>query len=57
MLPVVRSCSTRESEEAVLTDLKWLGIHWDEGAAERGRGMIVGGGMHNRQGVITCSLL
>ncbi|KAI7838189.1 hypothetical protein COHA_008037 [Chlorella ohadii] len=23
--------STRESEEAVLTDLKWLGIHWDEG--------------------------
>lgn len=25
--------STRESEEAVLTDLKWLGINWDEGAA------------------------
>ena len=24
--------STRESEEAVLTDLKWLGINWDEGA-------------------------
>lgn len=23
--------STRESEEAVLTDLKWLGIEWDEG--------------------------
>lgn len=23
--------STRESEEAVLTDLKWLGITWDEG--------------------------
>jgi glutamyl-tRNA synthetase len=23
--------STRESEEAVLTDLKWLGIQWDEG--------------------------
>lgn len=23
--------STRESEEAVLTDLRWLGIHWDEG--------------------------
>lgn len=25
--------STRESEEAVLTDLKWLGIQWDEGGA------------------------
>ncbi|KAI3438090.1 hypothetical protein D9Q98_000532 [Chlorella vulgaris] len=23
--------STRESEEAVLTDLKWMGIEWDEG--------------------------
>lgn len=23
--------STRESEEAVLEDLRWLGIHWDEG--------------------------
>lgn len=23
--------STRESEEAVLTDLRWLGIAWDEG--------------------------
>lgn len=23
--------STRESEEAVLKDLQWLGIHWDEG--------------------------
>lgn len=23
--------STRESEEAVLTDLRWLGIDWDEG--------------------------
>lgn len=29
--------STRESEEAVLTDLKWLGINWDEGASSRGR--------------------
>lgn len=25
--------STRESEEAVLGDLRWLGIHWDEGEA------------------------
>ena len=24
--------STRESEEAVLEDLTWLGIQWDEGA-------------------------
>lgn len=23
--------STRESEEAVLRDLKWLGLDWDEG--------------------------
>ena len=23
--------STRESEEAVLEDLRWLGLHWDEG--------------------------
>eukprot|EP00276_Gloeochaete_wittrockiana_P014039 CAMPEP_0184332634 /NCGR_PEP_ID=MMETSP1089-20130417/1793_1 /TAXON_ID=38269 ORGANISM="Gloeochaete wittrockiana, Strain SAG46.84" /NCGR_SAMPLE_ID=MMETSP1089 /ASSEMBLY_ACC=CAM_ASM_000445 /LENGTH=632 /DNA_ID=CAMNT_0026656105 /DNA_START=19 /DNA_END=1917 /DNA_ORIENTATION=+ len=23
--------STRESEEAVLRDLRWLGVHWDEG--------------------------
>ena len=27
--------STRESEEAVLTDLKWLGINWDEGVRPR----------------------
>lgn len=25
--------STRESENAVLEDLTWLGIQWDEGAA------------------------
>ena len=25
--------STRESENAVLEDLAWLGIQWDEGAA------------------------
>jgi glutamyl/glutaminyl-tRNA synthetase len=23
--------STRESEQAVITDLEWLGIKWDEG--------------------------
>lgn len=23
--------STRESEEALIRELKWLGIHWDEG--------------------------
>eukprot|EP00471_Norrisiella_sphaerica_P003835 CAMPEP_0184479294 /NCGR_PEP_ID=MMETSP0113_2-20130426/1077_1 /TAXON_ID=91329 /ORGANISM="Norrisiella sphaerica, Strain BC52" /LENGTH=563 /DNA_ID=CAMNT_0026857347 /DNA_START=135 /DNA_END=1826 /DNA_ORIENTATION=- len=31
--------STRESEESVLGDLKWLGLHWDEGPfrqSERG---------------------
>ena len=28
-----KSRSTRESEEAVLRDLKWLGITWDEGKA------------------------
>ena len=38
--------STRESEEAVLTDLKWLGINWDEGGWVRGcvRGLRGSGG-------------
>lgn len=26
-----RARSTKESEQAVLEDLKWLGLHWDEG--------------------------
>lgn len=30
-LPADVARSTRESEEAVLRDLKWLGLDWDEG--------------------------
>jgi glutamyl-tRNA synthetase len=26
--------STRESEEAVIRDLEWLGLEWDEGVPE-----------------------
>ena len=28
--------STRESEDAMLRDLKWLGLNWDEGECMRG---------------------
>ena len=29
--------STRESEQAILTDLEWMGLRWDEGVAVGGR--------------------
>jgi len=28
-----RARSTKDSEDAVLEDLKWLGLEWDEGEA------------------------
>lgn len=37
--------STRESEEAVLQDLQWLGIHWDEGAQCAACGVCSGWGV------------
>ena len=36
--------STRESEEAMKEDLRWLGLTWDEGEQEEQGGVRGGGG-------------
>jgi glutamyl-tRNA synthetase len=42
--------STRESEEAMIRDLKWLGLEWDEGEGRpEGRQVGLGGAAHGRQ--------
>ena len=28
--------STRESEQAIIADLRWMGLHWDEGVEAGG---------------------
>lgn len=33
--------STRESEEAMKEDLRWLGLDWDEGEAGQQQGLLL----------------
>jgi hypothetical protein len=44
--------STRESEESVLADLRWLGLNWDEGPDMDGDGAPYGPYRQSERGVI-----